>query len=186
MNRHPGLPVPGLSRRTALGRVAAVGAALGLGSRIGRAAVQEATPTALASHPIVGTWYADFDPTNPGTLFVYTIFHADSTRTDVHPFAGAGIGAWEATGERTGRAINKYQNIATAPGDFVQGIVTVWSTFAVAEDGDSTTEDAVVELRGSDGAVVALFGFSGGTGSRRLVVEPPPPLGTPAAGTPAP
>jgi hypothetical protein len=55
----------------------------------------------------------------------------------------------------------------------------------VAEDGARTTEDAVVELRGSDGAVAALFGFSGG-GMRRLVVEPPPPLGTPEAGTPAP
>ncbi len=137
----------------------------------------------LAKHPIVGAWSADFDPANPGTLFVYTIFHADGTRTDVHPFAGAGIGAWEATGERTGRAINKYMNIATAPGDFVQGTVTVWSTFAVAEDGNSTTEDAVVELRASDGAVVALFPISGGS-SRRLVVEPPPPLGTPEAGTP--
>jgi len=137
----------------------------------------------METHPIVGTWSADFDPENPGTLFVYTSFHADGTRTDVHPFAGAGIGAWEATGERTGRAINKYMNIATAPGDFVQGTVTVWSTFEVAEDGNSTTEDVVVELRASDGAVVALFPFSGG-GSRRLVVESPPPLETPEAGTP--
>ena len=185
MNRRPVLPPSGLSRRAALGRLAAVGAALGLTTRPSRGAAQDATPAAAAGHPIVGTWSADFDPANPGTLFVYTSFHADGTRTDVHPFAGAGIGAWEATGERTGRAINKYQNIATAPGDFVQGTVTVWSTFAVAEDGNRTTEDAVVELRASDGAVVARFSFSGG-GSRRLVVEPPPPVGTPEAGTPAP
>ena len=169
-----------VSRRSALVGLGAGGLGLALA---GRAAAQDATPGAMAGHPLVGAWYADFDPANPGTLFVYTSFHADGTRTDVHPFAGAGIGAWEATGARTGRAINKYQNIATAPGDFVQGTVTVWSTFAVAEDGNGTTEDAVVELRGSDGAVVALFPFSGG-GSRRLAVEPPPPLGTPEAGTP--
>ena len=183
MNRHARFTASGITRRGILARAAATSAALGLTTRLGRTAAQEATPVAMASHPIVGAWYFDFDPANPGTLFVYTIFHADGTRTDVHPFAGTGIGAWEATGERTGRAINKYLNIATAPGDFVQGIVTVWSTFAVAEDGDSTTEEAVVELRGSDGAVVALFGFSGG-GMRPLVVEPAPPLGTPVAGTP--
>ena len=173
-----------VSRRAALAGLGAGGLGLALAAAARPAAAQDSTPGAMAGHPIVGAWYADFDPANPGTLFVFTSFHADGTRTDVHPFAGAGIGAWEATGERTGRAINKYQNIATAPGDFVQGTVTVWATVAVAEDGDSTTEDAVVELRGSDGTVVALFPFSGG--SRRLVVEPPPPVGTPEAGTPAP
>jgi len=173
-----------VSRRAALAGLGAGGLGVALAAAH-PATAQETTPDAMVAHPIVGAWYSDFDPANPGTLFVYTIFHADGTRTDVHPFAGAGIGAWEATGERTGRAINKYLNIATAPGEFVQGTVTVWSTFAVAEDGDSNTEDVVVELRGSDGAVVALFPFTGG-GSRRLVVDPPPPLGTPEAGTPAP
>ena len=73
----------------------------------------------MASHPIVGTWYFDFDPANPATLFVYSSFHADGTRTDLHPFAGPGIGSWVATGERTGQTILKYQNIANTPGDFV-------------------------------------------------------------------
>ena len=177
-------PPTAVSRRVALAGLGTGGLGLALAARGGGASAQTTTPGDLAGHPIVGTWYADFDPANPGTLFVYTSFHADGTLAEVHPFAGAGIGAWEATGERTGRAIYKYQNIATAPGDFVQGTVTVWATVAVAEDGGSTTEDAVVELRGSDGAVVALFPFSGG--ASRLVVEPPPPLGTPEAGTPAP
>ncbi len=181
MTNHP--LTTAVSRRAALAGLGAGGLGLALAAGTRGAAAQDASID-KAAHPIVGAWYADFDPANPGTLFVYTIFHADGTRTDVHPFAGAGIGAWEATGERTGRAINKYMNIATAPGDFVQGTVTVWSTFSVAEDGNSTTEDVVVELRASDGAVVALFSFSGG-GSRRLVVESPPPVGTPEAGTPA-
>ena len=56
MNRRP-LPLrSGLSRRTALGRVAAIGAALGLGSRIDRAAAQDATPSAVMQHPLVGLW----------------------------------------------------------------------------------------------------------------------------------
>lgn len=145
---------------------------------------QEATPTAMATHPIVGTWSFDFDPEHPGTLFVYTIYHADGTRTDVHPFAGTGIGTWQATGERTGEAINKYQNIAGKPGDFVPGTVTVWESFTVDASGDTFTGEAVVELRASDGAVVARFAFTGEP-QHRLTVEPPPVVETPAAATPA-
>ena len=46
MTRRPMPSASALSRRTALGRVAAVGAALGLGGRLGRAAAQDATPAA--------------------------------------------------------------------------------------------------------------------------------------------
>jgi hypothetical protein len=176
-----------VSRRAAVAGLAGGGFALAA-SRLGVSA-QDASPAAMASHPIVGTWYFDFDPANPGTLFVYTIFHADGTRSDVHPFAGTGIGAWRATGDRTGMAINKYQNIATTPGDFVPGTVTVWSTFTVDEGGDSSTGEAVVELRAIDGTVVALFPFTAGEPSHRLTVEPAPPVETPMtppAATPAP
>ena len=145
---------------------------------------QEATPTSMATHPIVGTWYFDFDPEHPGTLFVYTIYDADGTWTDVHPFAGTGIGMGQATGERTGEAINKYQNIAGKPGDFVPGTVTVWESLTVDASGDSHTWEDVVELRAIDGTVVARFPFTGEP-AHRLTVEPPPVVETPAAATPA-
>ena len=64
MHRHPGVTPTGLSRRATLGRVAAVGAALGLGSRLGRAAAQDAA-TEMATHPIVGCWQ-NWVPKDPG------------------------------------------------------------------------------------------------------------------------
>ena len=169
-----------VSRRTALAGLGAGGLGLALAPTVRSAVAQDATPSAMATHSIIGAWYFDFDPANPGTLFVYTSFHADGTRSDVHPFAGAGIGAWTATGERTGESINKYQNIATAPRDVVPGTVTVCGSFTVDEDGNSFTGEGVVELRGIDGTIVALFPFAGEP-SYRLTVEPPPRLQTPEA-----
>jgi len=165
-----------LSRRTALAGLGATGLGLALGSS---ATAQDTTPNVMAGHPIVGTWYFDFDPANPGTLFVYTTFHADGTRNDLHPFAGAGVGAWRATGERTGEAINKYLNIADKPGDYVPGTVTVWESFTVDESGDSYNGEAVVELRAIDGTVVAFFSFAGEPQHRLTVEPPPPPAATP-------
>ncbi len=171
-----------VSRRAALAGLGAGGIGLALAATARPAAAQDAA-SEVASHPIVGTWYLDFDPAHPGTLFVYTSFHADGTRTDLHPFAGPGIGSWVATGARTGETILKYQNIADKPGVFVQGNVTVLESLTVDEAGENLTAQSVVELKASDGTVVALFPFSGAA-SRRLAVEPPPSLATPTAGTP--
>jgi hypothetical protein len=67
MHRDPIAPPCGFTRRTALGRAAAVGVALSLG-RLGRAAAQDATPTATDipwdGHPFVGVWQWDFEPEN--------------------------------------------------------------------------------------------------------------------------
>ena len=62
------------------------------------------------------------------------------------------------------------------------GTATVWGSFTVDETGEAFTLEDVVEVRQSDGTVVALFPSSGAL--TRLVVEPPPPLGMPDAGTP--
>src|SRR6186713_2769586 len=113
-----------VSRRSALAGLGVGSLGLALGATARGVAAQDAT-SEMASHPIVGTWYFDFDPANPGTLFVYSIFHADGTRTDLHPFAGPGIGSWVATDERAGESILKYQNIAAEPGVYVPGTGTV-------------------------------------------------------------
>ena len=55
MNRPSISSLSSLSRRTALGRVAAVGAALGLTTRLSSAAAQDAR-SEMAKHPIVGSW----------------------------------------------------------------------------------------------------------------------------------
>src|SRR5688572_14222396 len=67
------------NRRAALGSVGAVAAVLSLGSPIGRAAAQEATPSALAEHPIVGAWLI-MNPSDPPNASP-AIFAADGTLT---------------------------------------------------------------------------------------------------------
>src|SRR3954471_17472374 len=83
-----------MNRRTALGSVGAAAAALGLGT-VSHTAAQEATPSAMASHPFVGTWIigdpAGGDPTT-------NIITADGGLID--PTVGA-AGVWTATGEGT-------------------------------------------------------------------------------------
>src|SRR6186713_2740706 len=83
-----------LSRRTALSGVGAGAAALGFG-HLNRAAAQEATPTAMAGHPFVGTWIIG-DPT--GGEPTTNIITADGGLID--PTVGA-AGVWTATGART-------------------------------------------------------------------------------------
>jgi hypothetical protein len=136
----------------------------------------------MDTHAVVGTWFLDFDSANPGTQVGYASFHAGGTRTDLHPVAGTGIGAWRSTDALTGETITKYQNISQVAGEFVPGTVTVWESFMVDEAEDSLTFESVVELRAEDGKVVMRDSFTAGP-LHRLTVESPP-AGTPEA-TPA-
>jgi hypothetical protein len=170
-----------ISRRAAITGLGAAGAALALAAR---PLVAQDSAGGMTSHPIVGTWYFDFPTEDFGTLVGYSSFHADGTRTDLHPFAGPGIGSWRATGERTGESIFKYQNITLDPNTIVPGTVTAWQTLTVDDSGESLTSDnTVVELKALDGTVVALFPSSG-LPARRLIIEPAPLIATPEAATP--
>ena len=62
---------------------------------------QEATPTAMAGHPVIGAWRFDTNVDDPANPPSYAIFHADGTYMEFHPSVGTGIGVWEPTGERT-------------------------------------------------------------------------------------
>jgi hypothetical protein len=175
MNAQPNHP---LSRRTAL-------AGLGVGG-LGLAAAATARPAGAeqtGTHPVVGLWTQEKTADTPPGFVNFNTIHADGTSTSIHSFAGPGVGAWEATGERTATATGKYLNIAGEPGGYVTGVVTVWSTLTVDADGNTLTEQAVVELVAIDGTTVAKFPFS--STQVRVPVEPPPDLGTPAAGTPS-
>ena len=65
------------------------------------ASAQEATPTAMTDHPLVGAWILDRDttqPTNPLQLIVAT---ADGLYLGVAYGGSTAVGVWEATGPRT-------------------------------------------------------------------------------------
>jgi hypothetical protein len=77
MKRHPALSVSGLSHRAALGRVTAVGAAIGLGSRVGRVAAQDAIPFPMAGPPLVGTRVMDRPPDDSAEIPTSDVLTAD-------------------------------------------------------------------------------------------------------------
>lgn len=98
-----------LSRRAALGGVGATAATFSLG-HLDPATAQEATPSALARHSIVGAWMI-MNPGNPPNASP-AIFAADGTfsaagaPSAIDPQRGVVlgspvIGVWEPTGERS-------------------------------------------------------------------------------------
>ncbi len=200
MHRHAVFSPSGLSRRAALGRVAAVGAAIGLGSRVGRVAAQDTTLDALAGHPLLGNWLAMANPLVPGDPPVPTpsIFAADGSVvlafavSQAGPqgvtFQSAALGTWEPDGERTGH-FTAVQVLSDANGAFL-GTVTIDGHPTVSEDGQSFVDDApetTVTIRDPAGAVMTVIPGDSSPPVRRSrmgVGSPGFPAGTPSAGTP--
>jgi hypothetical protein len=174
MNRHSVFSTLALSRRAALGRGTAVAAALGLGSRGGRVAAQDATPTAMASHPFVGTWIIG-DPT--GGEPTTNIITADGGLID--PTVGA-AGVWTATGARTA----DYTLIAI----FAEGggsYFLVRGSITVDAGGDTATGTASATHVAANGTVLDKQAQGTGTSTYlRLKVEPQSAAGQPLAGFP--
>ena len=86
-----------MRRRSVL--LSAVSGAVTSALAVGRTTrAQDATPTAMASHPLVGTWIVDRNPADPTEMPTTNVLTADGGLID--PSVGA-AGAWVATGERT-------------------------------------------------------------------------------------
>ena len=65
------------------------------------AVAQEATPTTMSGHPLVGTWLLDTNADDPANAPEVTIFTADGAYISVDAEGFPNHGVWEATGERT-------------------------------------------------------------------------------------
>jgi hypothetical protein len=178
--------VSGLSRRAALGRAASVGVALGLGSSLGRAAAQEATPAAMAGHPLVGTWIVDRNPADPAEMPTTNVLTADGGLID--PSVGA-AGVWVATGERTAdfTLIAIFEQGMAVTGQPAEGggsYFVVRGSLAVDAGNDTATATVSQTQVASDGTV--LLQMEQGTSTYlRLRVEPQDAVGQPLAGFPA-
>jgi hypothetical protein len=174
-----------LSRRAALGGVGAAAATVGL-SHMDRTLAQEATPDALANHPLVGTWIVDRNPANPTEMPTTNVLTADGGLID--PSVGA-AGVWAATGERTadftliaifeqGMAVTGQQTEGGSSYFLVRGSLEVDATGDIATAAVSQTHVA------PDGTV--LDQMAEGTSTYlRLRVEPQDAVGQPLAGFPA-
>ena len=193
MKRHSVLSMSGLSRRAALGRVAAVGAALGFGGRLNHAAAQDATPEVLASHPIVGAWNA-ITPGGPapGIFFPNGIALITPQVTQAGPngvtFVTSQPGTWEPVSER-GVHFTGVQIHSDANGTYT-GSVTFDGYPVVSEDGQTILDDqsrGKITIRDAAGAVVQEISTAGAppvTGIRMAVGEPGFPTSAPGTATP--
>lgn len=131
---------------------------------------QEATPSARASHPIVGAWLV-MNPSEPlnarpaifaadGTLTVgYVPSYADPVRGAV--LQGTAIGVWEPTGELSVH-MTYVQALSDQSGTYL-GTLTRDAYPEVSDDGQSFRDDGTqVHITVRDGANTIVNGASGG------------------------
>jgi hypothetical protein len=145
------------------------------------ASAEDASPTASDQHPIVGAWYWENISDDPFDDS-YAVFGRDGTYVEETTYIGAGIGSWQATGDRSGDLIIVYQDIEggldpNQPDAFVPGTVKMWLSLEAAADGNHLSATGPVEIRDVDGTLVNQFTFNG-TASR-LGLDWVEPMATP-------
>ncbi len=136
------------------------------------ATAQEATPTIMSGHPLVGTWLLDTNADDPANAPEVTIFTADGAYISVDAEGFPNHGVWEATGEQTaGLTI-------VSPGmeEAFAGTFLVRASIEVDETGDSFTAQYTGEFVAPDGTETGEYGPGTATATRISVEE----MGTPA------
>jgi hypothetical protein len=170
--------------------LALVGLIAGGRSSLGTAA-QDATPTDLASHPMVGTWMAE----TPGGLALSTFAADGSVVMALQPtttgpqgtaFVSSAVGTWEPVSAR-GIHFTAVQILSDVNGKFL-GTVTVDGYPEASEDGQTlrdTGAPGTVTIRDAAHQVVQVVTNPPlVTGVRMAVGAPGFPEGTPTTGTP--
>ena len=135
---------------------------------------QEATPTAMSGHPLVGTWLLDTNADDPANGPEVTVFTADGAYISVDAEGFPNHGVWEATGERTaGLTIVSpgMEDEVTFAGTFI-----VRASIEVDEAGDAFTAQYTGEFVTPDGTRTGEYGPGMATATRIEVEE----MGTPA------
>jgi hypothetical protein len=159
--------------RTALVGTLAVVAALMTGL-VATAVAQEDT-SALADHPLTGTWMAMANPPLPDDpqFAAPSYFGADGSVLLIFPSTQVGpqgvqhvsdyVGTWEADGERRGH-FTAVQVLSDADGAFL-GTITVDGYPMVSDDGQTFIDDGslvMVTIRDAAGVIVDQFPGAGG------------------------
>jgi hypothetical protein len=162
----------GLTRRTALGGSALLGAALGLGG-LRRTAAQD--PDA-AAHPLVGAWLVA-DPADPARPMLVNQYWADGNALFIVPDGHTDHGVWTATGPRTAELT--LVGFVRDPSGAIVGLATTSGAVEVDATGETFSGEADFELAALDGTVLET-GRGGALGTRIALR----PMGPTAAGTP--
>ena len=163
-----------VSRRSAIAGLSAGGLGVAMAAR--GASAQDATPTATAGHPIVGTWIVDRNIATGAEAPVVGVFTADGGFTDAYQGA---TGVWEATGPNS----VAFTLIAfNGPPEATTGYAVVRATWEIDASGETMSGPANVTVVLPDGTVVATEEFS--STATRLRVEPMDNVGSPLAAFP--
>ena len=165
-------PTASVSRRSALAGLGAGGLGVAFAASPHGASAQDASPAAMAGHPIVGTWIITRDVTNTTQVPVVVIFTADGGFID--PGQGA-AGAWETTGPHSAA-----MTIIPFIGD---GYGVVRATWEIDESGETMGGSAALTILGTDGTVMATPPSFNST-AIRLHVEPMDKQGSGVPGFP--
>jgi hypothetical protein len=147
---------------------------------------QEATPDAMAGHPLVGTWIVDRNPADPSEMPTTNVITADGGLID--PSVGA-AGVWAATGERTAdfTLIAIFEQGMAVTGRQAEGggsYFVVRGSLEVDATGDTATATVSQTHVAPDGTVLDQMA-EGTSNYLRLRVEPQDAVGQPLAGFPA-
>jgi hypothetical protein len=175
-----------VSRRSALAGLGTGGLGIALTTGALPVSAQDATPAAMAGHPIIGTLIIVRDITNTTEVPVIVVFTADGSFIDPHQGVA---GVWESTGSQSA-AMTVVPFIAGG----TEGIGGVRGTWEIDAGGETMTGPAAVTILTPDGTVVAQAQLSSratwlhvesmdkaGTGRSAMPVWTP---ATPEAGTP--
>jgi hypothetical protein len=169
-----------ISRRTVLAGISATGLGLALATTTSHASSQDATPTAMAGHPAVGTWIVDRNPNDTAEAPTLNVITADGNIVD--PVIGV-AGVWEATGSRTTKFTLVGITAETLAGGGAGSYAVIRGTGEVDDTGETLTASASVTIVAADGTVLATR--QGSNRAIRIHVEPEDAMGTPLAGFPA-
>jgi PKD repeat protein len=148
---------------------------------------QDATPTGTAGSPLVGTW--QWGPAVGVSEPVwFGIFHADGTYMDWNQVAGAGIGLWRMTGERTFDLVTVATDANPSPMAWAPGAATFTLTGELDATGNAFTVTGTIDVRDAGGVLIATVPWS--APATRMTFKTNPATGsipaTPTAATPNP
>jgi hypothetical protein len=126
-------------------------------------AAQDATPAAMAGHPLVGTWVLDPSPDDPANAPAVAFFTSDGIFADPkYQFAGV----WEPTGPTTGA----YTFLAIIEEPDFNGYIAARGDIEVDASGDAWSLMGGATTIAADGTVVATDPPTPATATRLRVI----------------
>jgi hypothetical protein len=163
-----------VSRRTALAGLGAGGLGVAMAATARQAAAQDATPSSMMGHPMVGTWIVDRDLNTDTDSPSIVVYSADGGLIDP---SQAVAGAWRSTGPRSA----EWTLVVFLDGG-AGGYLAVRSIGEVGDGGNALDAPYSFTVVSSDGTVMA-------SGERlshytRFLIEPMAEGGKPLAGFP--